>query len=81
MPRRFFWWVCLRRPAWEVVLNDQPAHDAAEREEDDGRTTADFTLLVDFDAGTMAGIEEWNWRGPGGSCPDSMSDVTATKTG
>ena len=67
-------------PPWFGQITGNQVTFAGERDEDDGRTTALFVLTVD-DAGTVfGGIEEWTWSGPGGSCPDSLSDVTANRT-
>ena len=66
-------------PPWSGQITGNQVTFAGERDEDDGRTTALFVLTVD-DAGTVfGGIEEWTWSGPGGSCPDSLSDVTADR--
>ncbi len=47
--------------------------------EDGGMTTATHTLTVAPDEQSMSGTEAWSWTGPGGSCPESASDVDATR--
>ena len=66
-------------PPWEGEIVDNTVTFGGERDEDRGRTTAMFTLTVD-DAGTMmSGEEVWAWSGPGGSCRNSLSEVTAER--
>lgn len=38
--------------------------------------TATYNLTVSSDENSMTGTEEWDWNG---QCPESMSDVTATR--
>jgi hypothetical protein len=47
--------------------------------EDGGTTTATHTLTVAPDEQSMSGTEAWSWTGPGGSCPESASDVDLTR--
>ena len=66
-------------PAWvgEILGNDVIFN--GERNEDSGRTIASFIMTVDDAATVMSGIEEWTWSGPGGSCPGSLSEVSAER--
>ena len=66
-------------PAWQGEIVGNTVTFGGERDEDRGPTTALFILTVDDDATTLAGIEEWGWTGPGGSCPGSLSEVTAER--
>jgi len=51
------------------------------RPEDGGLTTANFTMTISEDGNSLEGIELWSWQGPGGSCLNSESDVTAVRIG
>ena len=64
---------------WEGRIDGNVIPFGGIREEDDGTTSAAFTLEVDFEIMSMTGKEEWAWEGPGGTCPDSQSIVTATR--
>ncbi len=66
---------------WHGEVDGTAVTFSGERVEDDGTTTASFTLEVDFENQTMSGVEHWTWEGPGGSCPDSESVVTAVRVG
>lgn len=66
---------------WEGTIEGNTVTFGGTREEDDGITTALFTMTVDYVAGTMSGIENWTWEGPGGTCPGSESEVTASLSG
>jgi hypothetical protein len=46
--------------------------------EEDGTTTATHTLVA-TSANQMVGIETWNFQNTEGSCPGSMSAVTASR--
>jgi len=63
---------------WHGAVDGATVTFGGVREEDQGMTTASFTMVVDFAAGTMTGVETWTWEGPGGSCPESESKVTAS---
>ena len=67
-------------PPWTGQITGNEVTFAGERDEDGGRTTALFVLTVDDAGSVFGGIEEWSWKGPGGSCPDSLSDVTANRS-
>jgi len=47
--------------------------------EDTGTTTGEYTLELNNTFDEMTGDENWNWVGGGGSCPGSMSTVSAEK--
>jgi len=64
---------------WSGTVDGTVVTFGGERNEDDGVTAASFTLEVDFDSMVMTGREDWDWTGPGGTCPGSRSDVTATR--
>ncbi len=64
---------------WEGKIDGNVVTFGGTRQEDEGKTIATFTMEVDFGSMTMAGREDWTWEGPGGSCPDSESVVTATR--
>lgn len=65
---------------WEGKIEANVISFGGTRKEDDGVTSAAFTMEVDFATMTMTGKEEWTWEGPGGTCPNSESIVTATRT-
>ena len=64
---------------WEGEIEDNVIMFGGSRREDDGVTTALFTMTIDEQFETMTGIEEWTWKGPGGPCDDSLSEVTAAR--
>ena len=66
---------------WQGRVDGNLVTFGGERTEDDGTTTASFTMEVDFENLTMTGKEDWTWEGPGGTCPNSESAVTAFRTG
>lgn len=66
---------------WQGEIDGDRVTFGGVREEDQGVTTASFTMVIDFTAGTMSGVEAWTWEGPGGSCPENESEVTATLLG
>lgn len=66
-------------PPWTGQLVDNMVTFSGERNEDGGRTAAKFILSVDDAASRLTGIEEWTWSGPGGSCPDGLSEVSAQR--
>lgn len=45
---------------------------------DGGATTATHSLVATSE-NQMVGTETWSWTGSGGTCPNSKSDVTATR--
>jgi len=65
---------------WEGKIEGNVISFGGTRTEDDGVTSAVFTMEVDFETMTMTGKETWTWEGPGGTCPNSESIVTATRT-
>jgi hypothetical protein len=46
--------------------------------EDSGITTTSYRMVLDGTS-NLSGEESWMWAGPGGTCPDSKAEVTATK--
>lgn len=64
-------------PPWQGRIEENLVTFSGERNEDDGRTVASFVLTVSDDGKQLSGIEEWTWSGPGGSCNDSLSEVSA----
>ena len=64
---------------WEGMIEGDVITFGGSRREDDGVTTAMFTMTVDPQRMTMIGREDWTWKGPGGSCPGSESEVTAAR--
>ena len=64
-------------PPWQGEIVGNTVTFGGERDEDRGRTTAMFTLTVDDDGATFTGEEVWAWTGPGGSCSNSLSEVSA----
>ena len=66
-------------PPWQGQIVDNTVTFAGERDEDRGRTVASFTLTVDEATMQLTGIEEWTWSGPGGTCPGSLSEVSAER--
>lgn len=46
--------------------------------EDGGTTTSSHNLNV-TGPNTISGVETWSWIGPGGSCPNGLAEVTATR--
>ena len=69
------------RNSWPGMLDGTTVTFNGTRAEDNGTTTASFTLEVDPVTWTMVGAEAWTWVGPGGSCPGSASDVTGERVG
>jgi len=65
--------------SWPGNLNGTTVTFNGTRGEDNGTTTASFTLELNPETWTMVGNEAWTWVGPGGSCPGSASDVTGEK--
>ena len=65
--------------SWPGNLDGTTVTFNGTRGEDNGTTTASFTLEVNPETWTMVGNEAWTWVGPGRSCPGSASDVTGEK--
>ena len=80
-----------RTTARELVesgaLVDGEAHKPGDRVSEGATITARLEksdqalepMEVDFESLTMTGKEDWYWEGPGGTCPDSESVVTAVR--
>ena len=64
---------------WEGTVDGDTVTFGGSRREDDGVTTALFIMTVDPERETMIGVEEWTWKGPGGPCDGSLSEVTAAR--
>ncbi len=52
-----------------------------DKQDGSGITSATFELTIAPDQQSMAGQEFWSWSGPGGTCPNGESDVTAVRVG
>ncbi len=66
---------------WQGRIDGNLVTFEGKRSEDSGTTAATFTMEVDFENFTMTGREDWSWEGPGGTCPNSESLVTAVRIG
>lgn len=64
---------------WVGDVTNGAAVFGGTRPEDGGLTTAVFTMTMSEDGQTLTGAEAWSWTGPGGTCPNSASDVTALR--
>ena len=64
---------------WVGEVTDRTAVFGGTRPEDGGLTTAVFTMTMAEDGQSLTGDEAWSWTGPGGTCPNSASDVTAVR--
>lgn len=64
---------------WIGDIADRSVTFGGTRPEDGGLTTAVFTMILADGEQALTGTEAWSWTGPGGTCPNSASDVTAQR--